>query len=374
VLIGSGNGDVWDAYTTGVIGPEPPLPEDNFEITETIVNGPLDRTMFVGSRTTATSSNDSRTTFTALPAGGDRFIFIVRNRSVWNHLFITGLYRYIIITSTGERTDSPFTNATLDFLRERTGEENVEQVPIPDFGYLSGEMQSGSTDTLRAFIVSSTLLREIEVPETLLGIMDQASPDPITEVQSYPVRQRILSLDRVFKDFDTLVLPQGTPLPTGSSLNSRFAGVSFTYTPIVYEQLNATYEFTAPENIKQFSSNKRGGLIDASRGGYSNYSVLSDLYRNGAPLYNALWPVPGQEPNLEVWSPSYTGNIRPKRVNRPGLIFSENRVDRTEIYTEERFITVWDWDTPAYCRFMLKELGFSDEDINPAQPEPVPEL
>jgi hypothetical protein len=195
--------------------------------------------------------------------------------------------------------------------------------------------------------------------------MNQASPPPVTQVQSYAVRQSIFFVNQVMKDFDTLVLPQGTSFPGSIQPENKFAAADLMYSPFVYELLNNTYNFTAPENVKTFPATKKAGLIDASKGGYKNFSRLSDIYRNGLPLYNALWPVPGQSPDTDVWSPDYTGNIKPIRVNRPGLVFSSDRVQRTENYTEERLITVWDWDDPAYCRFMLQELGFSASDLNP---------
>jgi hypothetical protein len=258
-------------------------------------------------------------------------------------------------------------------LRERTGEESPffdPAVQTADYGYLSGEMQSGSTESLRAFIVSNTGLREISVPTVMADIMLQASPAPVIEVQSYPVRQRTLSLDRVFKDFDTLVLPLGTSLP---STGTGFDGLDITVTPGVYKALNDQFSFTAPENTKTFPSNIKGGLLDASKGGYnlyyfptvSNY-LISDIYRSGIPLYNAVWPIKGQQPVISVWFPDYTGTVKPKRVNRPGLIFDENRVERNNAYIQQRFITAWDWYDPKYCRFMLEELGFTAQDFNVA--------
>lgn len=374
MLVGCGNGTVWNTLTLGATN-QTALPQDDFMVTD----GPYPYTTDAGTgqvltysingkRSIGTSiSNNTDSEYIILPAGNGNFIFIHAAISRW---FTYRTYEPCFKVYPAGGT---YENVTLATARPGT---------IQFTGF------TGYNRQIDVFVMSNTGMRRLTPPAALNNMLDVLAPIPSTGNVTVSVR---------FQHYTFTGIYQRTyPFSTGNLFANVDDGLKlnwdqYGWTPRIFENLNAAYPFVSPSLIKQAPlTNLQYGLADNSRGGYARYKqtqypgttppnigVNLSLYRDGLPLYYALWPNKNEVPDLTVWDPDYanSGLPKPKLMPRSTLTLASNRVplnggtttDPMFIgkYAAQRMNVVWDWGDPDYCKTMCKALGFTDADLKP---------
>jgi len=399
VLVGSGTGNSWVTFEGLGTEGAPPLPADTFNVSY-ITEVPFSPIIYpqstdyerrhVGTRKSGrTVTRGFQQRYFALPCGRGNFIFIHGFSSVWDTLETDAYYaaRGLYSKDDGsfiaffDYTTSSFTSTTIpDDLDGFTG--FIDGVLVPNFGVVGAQGYTGKNRKFTAYSCNNTTIREISIPATLASIIDLAYPEPILTERTVIVRNGT----SVSLTYPIYVLSSGEmPIYGEQGYSNNYYGL--VYTPAVFERINNISSFVDPGAIKPYPTELKWGLSDNSEGAYTrfqdvdtfvNFPYWSNMYREGAPFYHSLWPNKNEEPDLSIWDPDYApvweNTPKPKRVNRATLNLSPSRAPRNGAtdrtfspgsYWSEDFVTVWDWDDPAYCGAMCKALGFTDADLTP---------
>jgi hypothetical protein len=391
VLLGSATGIEWLVFTGLGTDAAPLLPADSFSVSYVTPQPSLPQPAdyernYIGTRLSGRLVESSREDINfALPCGDGKFIFIYGFTSVWD-TFESNAYYYargLHDKDTGELkgyfdlATSSFTSSTIpDDLLGWISTVDAEGTIIPD-GVVGLQGYRGTSRRINAYVCSNRAIREISIPDTLLEIIDIAYPQPVTATKTITYRTSTVFTYNIYE------IPLGSRV-TGDKgfTNNRYGSV---FTPQVFETLNNIAPFMGDTAAKTFPESSKWGLTDNSAGAYVRFQDVdsspafpwwSSMYRQGLPFYHAIWPTKNEEPNFEVWDPTYAidwvGKAKPKRVRKATLRLDSDRepregaVDRTNSsYWAEDFITVWDWNDPSYCRQMCLSLGFSSADLTP---------
>jgi hypothetical protein len=177
----------------------------------------------------------------------------------------------------------------------------------------------------KAFLCSNNSVTEIAISGKLQGFMDYINPSISSQVTT------------------PLGPPDGTPNFRGPAVSvpkfvGKFNAISDGGTVDIFAAINNLYPFTDPANIKTVPNPKWRSYVtpDTSAGGYATFPI-EDAYSSGTPFYY----IRGERNKPAKRHRSATLNLSPDR--KP--------------FNGGSLISVWDRDDPAYCRFMLSELG-----------------
>ncbi len=390
VLIGSGDGSAWVTYSGENYGPGPSLPADTFSVSQQ-TNPPTEpisayEISFYGTRLSGRGLTASILPYYfALPCGNGSFILVYGHHSVWDTFQSNAYYRARGLyqadgTFIGYFDFATSTYSSLTIPDDLVGAAVESGDPS---GIVSLEGFRGKGSKLSVYVCNNKTIREISLPLAMQPFIDAAYPSPIEATRTISYRGISYTYDTYQLSY--FINPINPYYDASQGYSNNYNGAVFT--PQIFSQLNALYEIIPPSSLKPFSDKLKWGLSDNSQGAYTvfqdvdnypAYPYLSNMYRSGLPLYHALWPNKNEEPDLSVWDPDYAAEWenkpKPKRIGKATLNLSPDRVsrpgaaDRPSLpgaYWNEEFITVWDWDDPAYCRSMCKALGFTDADLTP---------
>jgi hypothetical protein len=463
--IGCGNGTKWLKFNSGPHG-TPAFPPTDYTPVASIDRFRSDTGEYVGTVfiSTAERVQNFETALyedrLVLPVSKDKHIVIFRSRYYWGYDVETGYYWHSIITSGRESREFvgvfPWRASGTDNVPSLIGIErefglgNYEyefdrfppefrieywnagsgglggspqnggwelsifapgDTPIfPDasLGVISARSEHGYTLYSKAFLVSDTNIKEINIPaqmETWLQEFTQESQVETITINSDPNApleqlnaQYLFRFSRFWSFASYVVLPVQRTNVVPLSFDSIYAeaqgfspkATSRSATPDIYRAMNDAVQFTSPENIKPFPAKQRWILEDLDAPGVfgeffkgfecppkapTNFtSVYKDLYKPGNKFYYARWGVPNEEPTYAYFDPDCWGsdtNPYPqiKKIKKPKIL-ATSLVPRPGVPGEEQgylssYITASsDGGDPAYCRAMLRELGFTAEDLS----------
>lgn len=341
-------------------------------------------------RTSQTVSTDGDTQYFILPAGKDNFITVFISSYYWSGVTIDALWGRLSYSNNliDDVVDVvPYGSTELYLAPLIYGAFRYASLLPPslqnEFNNYTVTPQTGYQYRLQAYVGNNKSMREIAVPSVLQNVVRQyGASEPARTGSIYGTfNGQNYSFDNMYTGYISAPYSNrtglGTDIPNG-------------WTPDIFEIINQQAPFTSTANIKQFpSSTKKWRVMDETKGGYrifdyngpgywpSNYGKISKLYSNGDSLYYADWAQANQQ-GYPWTSTSSQHAPTPKFIPKPGLTFNANRSPRigpntaTSIYTgsvsyydREALNIIWDWNDPAYCRFMCKELGFTDADLSP---------
>jgi hypothetical protein len=277
--------------------------------------------------------------------------------------------------------------------------EDLRNVQVPYYSFRTDErpifptyLTTGSVEN-HVFLCDKNSIQEINAPVGLQAIIDALNPPFVTEPFNLKVSDRqgdgpIFPVTRTrqpnvpfFADARGYFFRDNFGSEAGLEYDDNIDNIS--YTPQVYERLNNVVPFTPPTDIRTFSAQDRAVLTDRTRGGfsvirtvqsqdfpegYTRQNLPAKLYETGIPLYYAGWKDLGETaPDPRVWDPAFEdlGLPKPLRSSAPSVRFAENRQSVTDITTLD-LVQVYDWGDPAYCKRMLRALGFGDDILGPA--------
>jgi hypothetical protein len=277
--------------------------------------------------------------------------------------------------------------------------ENLQHVQVPFYSSRTDErpifptyLTTGSVEN-HVFLCGKNSIQEINAPVGLQAIIDALNPPFVTEPFNLKVSDRqgdgpIFPVTRTrqpnvpfFADTRGYFFRDDFGSEAGLEYDDNIDNIS--YTPQVYERLNNVVAFIPPTDIRTFSAQDRAVLTDRTRGGFSVIRTLESqgfpegytrqnlpkkLYEAGLALYYAGWKDLGETaPDPRVWDPAFEdlGLPKPLRSSAPSVRFAENRQSVTDITTLD-LVQVYDWGDPAYCKRMLRALGFGDDILGPA--------
>lgn len=371
-FLGAGSGSDWEQPLL----PSVPLgfsapPSASPSIGSTSYDPISDTTAYFGTHQVRLSWNINQNyDMVALPCGKGAAIVAVCNRYAWHAINCTFPVQY------------------------STSSLNGRLPPQPNSYFFSNQaVPSGFSTTLgqhrgvQCYVCNSKGIRAISTPSAFEQVLLQAWPAPTLTGQGV-ILDRWLSTFQVLYNYSYYQLPNnltGVFSTASSTVSQGFlgqedgqsaGGKGYSWTPKVFEVLNGISQFIDPAQIKSFSAGKRWLLADRTSGSAFHAFALneqnpavypavvwSSLYAGALPFRHARWPVAGQTPTLAVTTSSAT------LLPRNSLTLDPARPARTGSYSgayrDEVFGTVWDWDSPGYCRQMCTALGFTAADFTP---------